>query len=306
MALSLIPSTGIFLRPLPVTPAGKFGPPSSIALRPYPLPIIGVKPPSTVQNLGQQYEFQSYNADGNIVTRNTTLAQLLFGIFNRRQADPTFTPATFGNLTATAQGNEAKLLASLKLSPSETDKIFQDSIKIDYTLCIKSQQSLPVEFNMLQTPKLSAKLTYNFYTENETDVATQEDQTLDPLLTNKPVPRFVQLNWDVTNTLNRSDDFASRTASEFAMVANYLNTVRGVSTLSNQQTANSFQSNLESVQPIFRLGQALQLVDTHDLERGFNSTSNARLFKNTAVATINTNNVDLDTVSFNELILDDL
>jgi hypothetical protein len=276
--------------------------PSSLNLRPLRQVPIVRNPLGTVQQFGQQYEFQSYNADGNIVTRTATLAQFLVGNFSK---SPTFAPANYSNLTLTVQGNEARLLASLKLSPVETAKIFQDSIKIDYTLCIRSKQSLPVEFNMLQTPQLSAKLKYNFYTQDETDTATQEDQTLDPLLTNQPVPRFVQLNWDITNTVNKSDDFASRTSSENAMVAKYLNTVRGASTLSNQPVVNSFQSNLASVQPIFRLGQALQLVDTHDLERGFNSTSNARLFKNTAITTVNTNAVDLNTISFNDLILED-
>ncbi len=278
---------------------------------PTPKPVLGLpllgRPVGTVQNMGQEYEFQAYNADGTLVTRKQSLATLLFAELRiKPPGGQTFSPQTFGNLSSLTQQNEARLIASLNLSQADTAQVFQDSIKIDYALCVKSQQSQPVELNMLQTPQLQARFSYNFYEPTETDLASQEDQAKDPLLTSDPVPRQVYLTWDVSNTRNRSDDFSSRTAAEQQMVNQYINTVRGQSTLSNQPTVRSFQSQLATVQPIFRAGQALKLVDTHDLERAFNSTSNSRLFKNTAITTINCNSIDLNTINFNELILEDL
>jgi hypothetical protein len=265
-----------------------------------PLEQIDPAPPvGTVENMGQQYEYQTYNADGKIITRKLS-ATVMVGTFND------FSPQDPTNLTDILRVNEARLLASPNFSPSDTNKILQDSLKIDYALCVRSQQSSPVEFNFLQTPTLQLQTVYNFYTEDEADLATQEDQTLDPLLTNDPVPRHVMLTWDVTSTVNTSPDFASRTRDEMALVRRFLNRVRGVGTLANQPVANSFQSNLASVPPVFRDGQSLQLVDTHDLERGFNSTSNSRLFKKTAVTTVNTNALDVNTIKFDDLILDDL
>jgi len=305
MAINITNISNVNLRPLPLTPT--FGRPfgirtgTGVNLRPYPLPITPiVSPIGSIQNLWQQYEIQTFTADKGLVTRRVTYGQL-FDIFGFN-----FTPEDAGNLTASTKGTEAKLLDSANISHDDANKILQDSVKVDYLLCMKSQESLPVEFNTLQTPSLSAEFSYNFYTTDETDMQSQEDQSLDPLLTKKDPPRYVLLRWDSTTATGESLDFAARTSAESQLVAGFLSSPRGNSTISNSPIPNSFQRNAKKTYSLSRNGQSMKLVDTHDLERGFNSTSNARLFKNAALATLNVNSVDVDTLNFSDIFLKDL
>jgi len=82
-------------------------------------------------------------------------------------------------------------------SKEEVKRALTEAQKVDLTISLKSKTSESIEFNGLKTPGLDATLRYNFFTEDEEDILTQEDPDRDPLLTNKPisVPRYVELNW---------------------------------------------------------------------------------------------------------------
>src|SRR3990167_3259520 len=85
-------------------------------------------------------------------------------------------------------------------SSAEIQNALLESIKIDNLTTIKSLESEKIDLNFLQQPDLnSAKLIYNFFDENETDVLNQEDLSQDPLLNEKPidVPMYVELRWDI-------------------------------------------------------------------------------------------------------------
>lgn len=275
---------------------------SKVTPKPTITPVAPLKPVTvgTILGLGQMYQVQTYN-DGVTVTRTvpyaTLIGELLPG-FN-------FTPENLTQLS-NLTGSEVQILGGANISPANATKILQDSVKADYLLGMKSQESLPVELNTMQTPSLTAEMNYNFYIPEETDLDSQEDQSQDPLLAKEDPPRHVTLTWDVVSTTNPSKDYSPRTPSEATLVAAFTNAPKGIATLTNNNVANSYQNNSGKTQTIQRNGQTLKLTDTHDLETGFNSTSNSRLFKNSALGIINVNNVDLNTINFTDLLLEDL
>lgn len=258
------------------------------------------KAESTAQTYGQMYTVQTYNADGNVVTKTIALSEL-------QGTKQDFSPNTIDNsLTPAQRAQEAQLLEGLSLPAFSVSKAIQDSLKVDYFMCLKSGESTPLEFNNFQTPASDAVLNYNFYTSDETNIATQEDPANDLFTKNQEVPRYVNITWTPVDTVEESSDFATKTKEEEALVQQYLKAFRGVSSTANTDMANSFVAMSKKVDPVNRSGKQLRLVDTHDLPTAFDSISNAKIFKTSVGTVFNINSVDLNKIDFNDLILDEL
>lgn len=284
----------------PPTPLSVKSPlPGAETTRPYIIKSaspVAPKVESTQVTYGQQYQIQQYNSDGSIVSKTIPMSEL-------QKNAVTFDPrlSTADSLKQT----EASLLQGLHLAPNDVYNAILAGLKADYPMTIKSQVSDPLEINLLQTPDMKTNLIYNFYTDQETNISSQEDPNKDPFaaakITDKKVPFFVKLDWDPIDTLHECDDFDPKTPEEEAIVQQYLKPVRGVSN-AGAVDQNKVQSLLRQTNVLSRDGVTLELVDTHDLPTAFNSLSNSRIFKTSALTVMNTNVTDLDKVDFNDIL----
>jgi hypothetical protein len=95
--------------------------------------------------------------------------------------------------------NTALVVGSSYKTPTDLIPIISDSSKLLLNITLKSKESDTVEYNKLEQLAIKTKLVYNFYDPDETNIATQEDQNQDPLLSSPlgNVPRYVVLSWDV-------------------------------------------------------------------------------------------------------------
>ncbi len=262
-------------------------------------PVMGdTKREGTSQTYGQMYNVQSYDEAGNVVRRMISLSELQGQKVN---FDPLAAKNAIPNTSLT---EEATLLRGATFTDDQVERTIKESLKVDYFMCLKSQESLPLEFNNLQTPDLVAEHIYNFYTSDESNIDIQEDPTKDPFVLNKEIPRYVKLNWNPVDTINGTTDFAARTPEENAMVKLYLKDFRGTAALGQLNTARSFMDGMARTTSLKRDGKPLELVDTHNLPMAFANTSNEKVFKNSALTVLNLNSVDLDRINLDDLILD--
>jgi hypothetical protein len=168
-------------------------------------------------------------------------------------------------------------------SASELNKILKEAAKVDLFVTLKSQESEVLEYNNLQTVNMSSKFVYNFYIPEETNIASQEDQTKDPLLTKDifNVPRYVKLSWEATHLKEPLSD----TESDFLKV---FPKVSGIVGYGSYDFKDSFQKSAKKTNLINSNGQSFELTDIHNLDVAFNSTNNGKVFTNTINATFDT------------------
>lgn len=255
---------------------------------------VGVLPqPSTAQKYAQAYTVQSFDANGKLVTRTISLSKL-------QTQDQDFSE---NQVSQSERYSEAQLIGDSTISGDKLTKILQDSIKIDYFLCLRSDDSSPVEYNTMQTPVLKTGLVYNFYEPNENDIFTQEDPDQDPLLQGREAPRYVSFSWKPIEQQVDDGSFKARTKEELQLANMYLKRIRGNATTANSAVINDFSSAAKSVNPIFRDGKALSITDTHDLPSAFNSLTNGKIYKKNAQTVFNINPIDIDKVKLEDVLM---
>lgn len=268
--------------------------------------IVPVAPPapkieSTAVTYGQQYQIQQANADGTLTLRTIPLSELQE---NDQNFDPRLT-----ELTNTVRKQQASLLQGLRLPPQALQAALVAGLKVNFAMTIKSRESAPLEINLLQTPEMTARLQYNYYTPVEGLLSIQEDLEAEafakPGATDKTVPMFVNLSWQPVDTLYLCNDFDPKTQEEQAIVNQYLKPVRGVSN-GTAVDQSKLQALLRKTNTLSRGGVALELVDTHDLPTAFESISNGKIFKDSALAVMNTKISDVNKIEFDDILTEGL
>ncbi len=178
---------------------------------------------------------------------------------------------------------------------TELQKILKESAKVDLFVTLKSKESEIVDYNNLKDVDISSKFVYNFFSPDETDINSQEDQSQDPLLKNDifNVPRYVKLTWDV----KKITEALINTENDFLKV---FPIPKGVIGGSSDNFRNSYTTSLQKINPVALEGRLVELVDIHNLDTAFSSINNASVFTNTLNLTIST---ALNKLSINSLPL---
>jgi hypothetical protein len=176
---------------------------------------------------------------------------------------------------------------------TELQKILKESAKVDLFVTLKSKESEIVDYNNLKDVDVSSKFVYNFFTPDETDISSQEDQSQDPLLKNDifNVPRYVKLTWDV----KKITEALINTENDFLKV---FPAPKGVIGGSSDNFKNSYATSLQKINPVSSEGRLVELIDVHNLDTAFSSINNASVFTNTLNLTIST---ALNKLSINSL-----
>lgn len=188
------------------------------------------------------------------------------------------------NISAVVENIEdfAIVVGSSK-STLELANSLKESAKVDLFVTLKSQESEVLEYNNLQTVDLTTKFVYNFFIPEETNIASQEDQTKDPLLKTDifNVPRYVKLSWEERHVKQpltaRENDFLK----VFPKAA-------GVVGYGSYDFKDSFQKSAKKTNLVNSDGQSFELTDIHNLDVAFNSTNNGKVFTNTINVTFDT------------------
>ncbi len=292
--------------PAPAKPVTPFAPGTTVSTtRPLNVTTVDVgdlKPEPTAVTYGQQYQIQDYNSDGKIVLRTIPLSELVSTSFSQ-SADPRKT-----YLTADLQKSEAMLVGGLFATAKQAQDAILAGLKMDLNMATLSKESPPLEINLLQTPTLNAKTVYNYYTPDESNVVVQEDPNKDPF-TNagnaSAVPLFVQLDWNTVDTIVECKDFSPKTAEEEALIQQFLKPARGIAN-GTKVDSSKIQALLRQTNVLSKDGLTLELVDTHDLPTAFNYIANGRIYKTSALATLNTVTSDTNTVDFNDILFQEI
>lgn len=180
-------------------------------------------------------------------------------------------------------------------SNTELTKILKESSKVDLFVTLKSQESEVLEYNNLQEVDLEAKFVYNFYVPEETNIASQEDQSQDPLLKKDifNVPRYVKLTWEAKHAKELLFDKENDFLRVFP---------KGVVGNASYDFKNSFQKAAKKTNLINSDGRSYELTDIHNLDVAFNSINNANVFTNTINVVLETsdNLVSIDNLPVTE------
>ena len=154
------------------------------------------------------------------VAAMTPNKQVVINMSAAISADKSFSEAgkqEFANISSVVQNiQDFAIVVGGSKPEAELQSVLKQSIKTDLFITLKSKDSEIVDYNNLKDIQINSKFTYNFYTPEECDVKSQEDQSLDPLLKNSisEVPRFVKLTWDPVNITEQ----LSTTESDFLRV----------------------------------------------------------------------------------------
>ena len=178
--------------------------------------------------------------------------------------------------------------SSVKSKQEQKDMLLEAE-KVDSVLAMHSQQSDPLEFNTLTVPDLETKLVYNFYTDDEEDILSQEDQSQDPLIKNKPydVPRFVELKWPSTDVIEETKILQPTSDIQKQPKRKSKNKSSGVFGTTSRNFQNSVDKNKKQIMPIIRDGQTREVVDIHNIEKGFEAIVNDKVFNGTTQTVFN-------------------
>jgi len=170
-------------------------------------------------------------------------------------------------------------------------KALTEAQKIDLSITLRSKKSEKVEFNNVKRPVLQADFVYNYFTKDEGDIETQEDQTRDPLLKRRPVdvPRYVSLQWGVTEVTAplRGTEEVSKKNSK--MKQDVFSKPGGSFSTTSTKIPFSAVQQAKNKQPYIRDGVTKSIVDAHKPDVVFSSLSNGQVFPNSVSVTVNTN-----------------
>jgi hypothetical protein len=184
----------------------------------------------------------------------------------------------------------AIVIGSLLKPKEEIKKILTEAQKVDMMISMKSKFSEDLEFNNLKEPELSAEFVYNFFSPDEADVISQEDQSQDPYLKNDifHVPRYVELRWPaagVTEELSAEETAGDKNALQIKKEA--FGKKRGVTGFNSAAFKNSFEKSKKKLNLLEKEGVKKEIVDMHKLDVAFDATANKKMFGNTISAVFN-------------------
>jgi hypothetical protein len=212
----------------------------------------------------------------------------------KKRTKSSFFKKIFANFSNVAERIEEKVLvlgSSVK-TERELQTLLKESKKVDLSITLKSIDSEIIQFSTVQVPSLESNFRYNFFIPEEKDIEEQEDPSKDPLLERDAfnVPRFVELRWEaltIKEPLSEQErlDMDTRDLRRklFYLKRGFLNSF-------DQGIKNSVNRANKRLNLIERNGKSFKVTDIHDIEKGFDSITNKRKYKNTISTVINTNN----------------
>ena len=117
-----------------------------------------------------------------------------------------------GSVTNT-ESITATVIGSTLKTKDEIKAILTEAQKADLSVCLKSKDSEKIEFNTMKIPELQLNFKYQFFVNDESNIAAQEDPLRDPLLGKgiKEVPKFVELRWDIVEVSEELTDTSTMT-----------------------------------------------------------------------------------------------
>ncbi len=197
------------------------------------------------------------------------------------------------DLAATREDLDVRLatvVGSAIKSKEEVKKALEEASKVNLSITLRSPESETVNFNTLRAPTIEADFVYNFYTPDESDIVSQEDQSQDPLLRGDiySVPRYVHLRWEaskISEPLTDLEQLVEKAHRDLRRET--LQKSRGVSSNRNSNFKNSYRKSLKRTELINDSGVKKELVDIHKLDEAFNFTVNKKIFSNALCATFN-------------------
>lgn len=195
---------------------------------------------------------------------------------------------SFTNVTPNVVEHLVVAGSSIKTKEEQASSL-RESQKIDLTITLKSKPSEDLEFNNLKVPDLEVEFFYNFFVEDEEDIEEQEDRSKDPLLKRRPVdtPRYVSLQWSTAKTTEPLQVNAKNRLLSKEERRGFYSNPRGVASSKSKNFRNSSEKSKKKIRPIVKDGLTQESVDIHDLEVGFNSVSNDKVFANSVKTTFN-------------------
>jgi hypothetical protein len=197
----------------------------------------------------------------------------------------TSTPTSMLSETVTVLGSKLN-------NKEEIRKALLEATKIDNLTTLKSLQSEKLDLNFLQQPELqSVKLVYNFFDPTENDTPSQEDLAQDPLLSSKiyDVPRYVEITWNKLASVEPlSDD--ERLPELVSAKRDLFYNKRGVFSDKKISFKGSPTKKLKDFNLLKKDGLTTEIVDIHSPEKGFESTENYRMFRNSIFSVVNIRN----------------
>jgi len=234
---------------------------------------------------------------------NATVIQAAAGRINNVVLPSVSTQPTTQSLAAqqvgalTVERHQTPLVAQIMASNINTldqiEKAVKEAIKVDLSVTLRSKKSEVVEFNKLQVPEPTVKMTYNFFSPNERNVEQQEDQLRDPLTakptpTTNDLPRYVELTWDSISVKNQVPQSAITAKLNEELRARSFAQVGGNSTKKSGELPNSVEKNKKRTKIYVVDGTTRTVVDLHDQERAFDGIGNNTAFPNTLNVIMNT------------------
>ena len=175
------------------------------------------------------------------------------------------------------------VLNGITLPKNEVLKTLTEAQKIDLFISLHSKQSNSIEFNTLKVPQHSIKFIYQHWKGNESNIVTQEDPELDPLLVSrlKDVPRYVEISWDIVEVEEQiTENVVPRDRETENLKQKIFRAPRGV-----EKQSNRYMKNLSLIKEDSHKGK---IVDIHEPELGMKSVANKNEFVNTVKTTIDT------------------
>lgn len=179
----------------------------------------------------------------------------------------------------------------LKSKPDQLSSL-KNSQKVDSAFSLRTRLSDFIEMNFIKVPTLKANFLYNFFQEGEDNIVTQEDQSLDPLLSGsiQNVPMYVDITWDPTFVTQRLKGKEVDYAQNKQLRQQLFGTQGGVTGHNSSRFRNSIQKRKRDKNSIVRDGKTLTLTDIQNIEDGFNSICNDVEFASTISIVIETSN----------------
>ena len=186
----------------------------------------------------------------------------------------------------------AAVLGSTVKTKEEVKKALTESAKIDLSLTMKSRHSEAIEFNSIKTPDLEVEFFYNFFSEDEENIETQEDQSRDPLLRNKPhnVPRYVDLQWNIANVTEPLAGTEKSVKANQKIRKETFYKPKGTFGHSTLNLPKSISKSTKKTRPFLKDGLPRKVTDIHEPDRAFSMISNAKSFGNSISTVLNISN----------------
>jgi len=186
--------------------------------------------------------------------------------------------------------DHAVVIGSVFKAKDEIKKILIESSKVDLCITLKSKESEAIHFNSLKTPEMESEFVYNFFDEEELNISTQEDPSLDPLHKNtiRNVPRYVEIRW---NTAKLSEPLSTQMnlqEAEKELRKDTFDVKRAEISTAGASSGKDFESSKKNAMPLERDGIKVEVVDIHQTDKAFDATVNEKIFANSISAVLNT------------------